>query len=195
MSDHQAGRTEARRTPQTVLITGGASSGKSALAERLARSWQRPVVFIATAVAGDADMTERIARHRSERPAEWTTVEEPLELLVAVGQADPAAGLVIDCLTMWATNHYLDRRARDLDVRAVAVAEALAARPGPAAVITNEVGDGVVPATEQGREFRDLLGRVNRVFAATLDRALLVVAGQLIELHPPGDLVDFGDQS
>ncbi len=169
--------------PLTFLV-GGARSGKSALAVRLASEWEGPVVMLATAEArDDADLGARIARHRLERPASWRTVEEPLDLVGELGRVPGRAFLLVDCLTLWAANG-LEAGWSDEEIERAAVAAAwlAATRPAPTVVVSNEVGLGVVPATPLGRSFRDLLGRVNAVFAAHADRACLVVAGRTLEL-------------
>jgi adenosylcobinamide kinase / adenosylcobinamide-phosphate guanylyltransferase len=169
--------------PLTFLV-GGARSGKSSLAVRLAEEWEGPVVFVATAEAReDAELAARIARHRLERPPAWRTVEEPLDLAGGLAGAPDRAFVVIDCLTLWAANA-IEAGWSDEDVERVAVdtAAAAAARVSPTVVVSNEIGMGVVPATPLGRSFRDLLGRVNAVFAERADRACLVVAGRTLEL-------------
>jgi adenosyl cobinamide kinase/adenosyl cobinamide phosphate guanylyltransferase len=169
--------------PLTFLV-GGARSGKSSLAVRLAAEWEGPVVFVATAEAReDAELAARIARHRLERPPAWTTVEEPLDLAGGLAGAPDDAFVVVDCLTLWAANA-VEAGWSDENVERVAAetAAAAAARPSPAVVVSNEVGMGLVPATPLGRSFRDLLGRVNAVYAERADRACLVVAGRTLEL-------------
>jgi adenosyl cobinamide kinase/adenosyl cobinamide phosphate guanylyltransferase len=169
--------------PLTFLV-GGARSGKSALALRLASEWDGPVVFVATATAReDPEMHRRIEAHRAERPAGWTTVEEPLELARSVVEAPAGACLVVDCLTLWVANA-LEAGWSDTEVEdaAAGAARSAAARPEPAIVVSNEVGLGLVPDTELGRRYRDVLGRVNALVAAEADRALLVVAGRTLEL-------------
>jgi adenosylcobinamide kinase / adenosylcobinamide-phosphate guanylyltransferase len=157
--------------PLTLLI-GGARSGKSSLALRLAEG---EVVFIATAEAGDAEMAERIDAHRAERPPSWQTVEAPIDLAAALRDAPPDACVIVDCLTLWVANTMDEQPARE--------AAALAAgRPGRTIVVTNEVGLGIVPDNELARTYRDLLGRVNAIWADAADRVLLVVAGRTLEL-------------
>jgi adenosylcobinamide kinase / adenosylcobinamide-phosphate guanylyltransferase len=162
--------------PLTVLL-GGARSGKSALALRLAAAHE-PVVFVATAEARDDEMATRIEHHRRERPAEWLTVEEPLRLRPAIEGAPPGATLVIDCLSLWVAN--LLERGEPVDDGAAAVA---AARPGLTIAVSNEVGLGIVPATPLGREYRDVLGRVNALWANAAERAYFVVAGRTLPLE------------
>lgn len=168
-----------------VLLLGGARSGKSALALRLASGFSGPVVVVATAEARDEEMRERIRRHRAERPTDWHIVEEPIELAAAIGGAPAEACVVVDCLTLW-TSNLLERglAAAAIESEAERVAAATAARSAPAIVISNEVGLGVVPATRLGREFRDLLGRVNAIFAEAAEESLLVVACRLVRLAP-----------
>jgi len=170
--------------PLTVLL-GGARSGKSALAVELARSSGRDVVFVATAEAGDAEMAERIARHRTDRPAAWRTIEEPVHLRAAVARAPAASAVIVDCLALWVAN--LQEKGWDADAiaaEAAAAARELAARDA-SIVVTNEVGMGIVPATTLGRTFRDLLGRVNTVVVREAGRAYLVVAGRTLPLEVP----------
>ena len=169
--------------PLTFLV-GGARSGKSALAVRLASEWECPVTFLATAeTRGDEELTARIARHRLERPADWLTIEESLDIGREVARVPEPAFLVVDCLTLWAANA-LEAGWGEEEVERVAaeVAELAAGRASPSVVVSNEVGMGVVPATPLGRSFRDLLGRVNAVFAEHADRACLVVAGRTLDL-------------
>ena len=166
-----------------VVLVGGARSGISALALRLAARESTPVVFVATGEAGDDEMAERIERHRGERPGEWRTVEEPLELARALGEAGDGACVVVDCLSLWAAN-VLERRGADaVEEQADEVAAAAARRPGLTIAVTNEVGLGVVPATPLGRAYRDLLGRVNATWVAAADEAYFVVAGRALRLE------------
>lgn len=171
--------------PVTVLI-GGARAGKSALAARLASQTGLPVTFVATAQALDEEMKGRIARHREERPSEWETVEEPLDLGEALDAIDPARAVVIDCLTLWVSNLVLgDYDDGEIEKRAAVVAQTATDREAPAFVVTNEVGSGVHPSTEVGRRFRDVLGRVNVIWSEVATDAYLVVAGRSIPLNPP----------
>jgi adenosyl cobinamide kinase/adenosyl cobinamide phosphate guanylyltransferase len=167
-----------------VLLTGGARSGKSRLAVELALRQDEPVVFLATAEAGDEEMAERIASHRAERPAGWRTVEEPLRLCEAVAAADGC--LVVDCLSLWVANALEAAGAEEVERQAERGAAAAAARAGLTIAVTNEVGMGVVPATPLGRAYRDLLGRVNALWADAAESAYLVVAGRTIPLERLG---------
>jgi adenosylcobinamide kinase / adenosylcobinamide-phosphate guanylyltransferase len=166
------------------LILGGARSGKSALAVALARSSGLAVTFIATATAGDAEMAERIARHRAARPVGWRVIEEPVALATALRAACAAEHFVIvDCLTLWLSN-LLEAEAR-LDSERAALFEALPALPGRILLVTNEVGLGIVPENALARRFRDLAGSLNQAVAARCDRVTLVAAGLPIVLKGP----------
>ncbi len=163
------------------LILGGARSGKSALAGRRAEAFAQ-VVWIATAEARDAEMAERIARHRAERPAHWQTVEEPLSLAAALRRhAGNAAGadvcLVVDCLTLWLTNLLLAEDAGLLERETAALLDTLPALPGAIVLVANEVGLGIVPENALARRFRDEAGRLNQRVAAACERVTFVAAG------------------
>jgi len=164
-----------------VLLLGGARSGKSALAVELAGRSGAPVVFLATGEAGDEEMAARIARHRAERPAGWTTVEEPGELEAAVAAVAAGACLVVDCLSLWVAN-VLERGPDAIEAEAERAAALAASRPGTTIAVSNEVGLGVVPATPLGRAYRDLLGRVNATWARQAAEAYLIVAGRRLRL-------------
>jgi len=163
-----------------VLLIGGARSGKSSLAVERAAGAGLPVVFVATGEAGDDEMAARIELHRRERPAEWTTVEEPVELARAVADAPGDAVLVVDCLSLWVAN-VLERG--EVEAAAADAARLAAARPGPTIAVTNEVGLGIVPDNELARRYRDALGRVNAIWAAAADEAYFVVAGRALRLE------------
>jgi adenosyl cobinamide kinase/adenosyl cobinamide phosphate guanylyltransferase len=173
-----------------VLLTGGARSGKSALAVALAEGHDRDVVFLATAGASDDEMAARIARHRAERPSHWITVEEPLALEEAMGAVEASACLVVDCLSLWAANLLAVADAETVERAAAAAAAGAVARPGPTVAVTNEVGLGVVPASALGRAYRDVLGRVNAAWAACASESYLVVAGGVVPLQPAATVLD-----
>jgi adenosyl cobinamide kinase/adenosyl cobinamide phosphate guanylyltransferase len=163
-----------------VVLLGGARSGKSALAVRLAGE---AATLIATATAGDAEMEERIRRHRAERPAAWTTIEEPIDLAAALGSVGAGQAVVVDCLSLWVSNLMeAGRPDSAIEDEARAVAVAAAARGGLTVAVSNEVGLGIVPVTPAGRRYRDVLGRANASWAIAAERALLVVAGRTLEL-------------
>ena len=169
----------------TVLL-GGARSGKSALAQRLAGRWDGPVTVVATGQARDAEMAERIARHRAARPSGWETVEEPLGLAAALAACGQGRFVVVDCLTLWVSN-LLGQGLTDAEVgaRAGAAAATAAGRTAPTVAVSNEVGSGIVPADPLARRYRDLLGQVNAAWAAAADQTLLLVAGRALPLADP----------
>lgn len=164
-----------------TLITGGARSGKSELAVRIASRWSGPVTFVATAEARDDEMRDKISRHRADRPGSWSVVEEPTELEAALEAAPPLDLVVVDCLTLWVSN-LLERGATDVEARAAAASKAAGARRPPVLVVTNEVGGGIVPADPATRAYRDLMGIVNATFGRDAQRVLLTVAGRVATL-------------
>jgi adenosylcobinamide kinase / adenosylcobinamide-phosphate guanylyltransferase len=167
-----------------TFLVGGARSGKSSIAVRLAAESGRPVVFVATSEARDEEMAARIESHRAERPPEWSTVEAQLDLPGALVAAPAEACVVLDCVTLWTANALEIGWSDEAVVRAAEeVAELAAARGAPTVVVSNEVGLGVVPDTPLGRRYRDVHGRVNAIFAAAAQRACLVVAGRALELR------------
>lgn len=176
---------------QLILVLGGARSGKSAYAERLAREGEA-TLFVATAEALDEDMRQRIRKHRAQRPAAWDTLEEPLD---PVGAIPPVLSgqdtLLLDCLTVWVSNLLLepgdDNHAEEgILSRAGALLDLYERTDARWIVVSNEVGLGVVPATGLGRNYRDALGRVNQLFAARADRVYLMVAGLPLDLKSIG---------
>jgi adenosylcobinamide kinase/adenosylcobinamide-phosphate guanylyltransferase len=167
---------------KSILVTGGARSGKSALAEGLAAELGPHRVYIATAVAGDAEMAARIAAHRDRRGAGWTTLEAPHELVEALAATDDGRPRLVDCLTLWLSNLMLGER--DWRAAGDALVAALAAQASPVVLVTNEVGGGIVPENALGRAFRDAAGHLNQSVAAAADDVFLVVAGLPLWLKP-----------
>ena len=167
-----------------TLILGGARSGKSRYAQTLAEASGRPVTVIATARAGDAEMAARIARHRTERPGHWRTVEEPLALAEALaGRAGADAFLVVDCLTLWLLN-LLEAGEAVFERERAALLETLPGLSGRVVLVANEVGLGVVPMGELSRRFVDEAGRLNQSIASIADEVVLVAAG--LPMHLKG---------
>jgi adenosyl cobinamide kinase/adenosyl cobinamide phosphate guanylyltransferase len=173
-----------------VVLLGGARSGKSSLALELAAAAGTHVAFVATGEGLDEEMAVRIATHRAERPRDWVTIEEPLELDRALDAVDADATCVIDCLTLWVSNRLLrgDDGARVTDA-AVACAAQAAARSGLTVAVSNEVGLGIVPGTPLGRAYRDVLGAVNRAWVESAEWAGLVVAGRILRLEGADELL------
>ena len=161
-----------------TLVLGGARSGKSWYAlevgESLGESLDR--VFVATGVGFDEGMRERIARHRADRDSSWRTVEEAVEVWdVIARECREGRVVVLDCLTLWLNNLMLE--GRDVESDLTRLVESLEGVTGELILVSNEVGLGLVPDTELGREFRDLHGRMNQAVAGVCDRVLFMVAG------------------
>ena len=178
------------------FVSGGARSGKSRFAERLARETGRPLVYLVTMIASDEELVARIAAHRRDRPADASTIEAPRDPVSALATVDGASCVLLDCLSLWVSNRLIELgeapsldavAALDAELQAEAgrlVAIAIAEREGETIVVTNEVGGGLVPEYPLGRHYRDLLGRVNQRVAASADRAWLLVAGRPLPLPP-----------
>ncbi|WP_136637011.1 bifunctional adenosylcobinamide kinase/adenosylcobinamide-phosphate guanylyltransferase [Pseudooceanicola onchidii] len=161
-------------TPLT-LVLGGAASGKSGFAEGLVTATARPRTYIATAQAFDAEMTAKIARHREMRGTGWTTIEAPVDLARALAQAPADHIILIDCLTLWLTNLLLADR--DVEAATDDLIDTLAKVAAPVVMVSNEVGQGIVPETALARRFREAQGRLNIRMAARADTVIHVVAG------------------
>jgi adenosylcobinamide kinase/adenosylcobinamide-phosphate guanylyltransferase len=161
--------------PALTLVIGGARSGKSAFAEGLVTATTRPRRYIATAEAWDDEMRDRIARHQQDRGGDWVTVEAPLDLPAALSAARAGEVVMVDCATLWLTNHLLADH--DLDAQTAALVAALAACPAPVVIVTNEVGWSIVPENALARQFRDAQGRLNQRLAAQAGLVVTVIAG------------------
>ena len=168
---------------RSLFVLGGARSGKSAYALKIAEAYGFERLYLATAAPGDEEMAARIARHQADRGRGWMTLEEPLHVARALGaEARPGRAIVVDCLTLWLTNLML--AGRDPAPAVAGLADAIAALAGPAILISNEVGMGIVPDHKLGREFRDWQGRTNQEIARACDAAILVAAGFPLQLKP-----------
>lgn len=174
---------------QTILILGGARSGKSDYAQRLAGKLSSKVLYVATATAGDAEMAERINKHRLSRPPGWQTLEATMDITPALKAGNYDIDVVLlDCLTLLTTNVLLSdeehpdraeqRLLQDLD----SLCNYCQDRGITLIVISNEVGMGVVPPYPLGRQYRDMLGRVNQMMARRADRLLWLLAGFPIDV-------------
>ena len=174
------------RKSQLIFITGGARSGKSRFAQELGeRTPARQRIFLATAVACDQEMAERIHRHRRSRNGLWQTFEEPLLLPHRIPRRFLAPGslILLDCIPTLLTNLLLRKRSGPQIRRQAALLFATLRRPGlTTVVVSNEVGLGIVPEHELGRRFRDLLGQVNQKAAHAADEVYLLVAGIPVRL-------------
>jgi adenosylcobinamide kinase/adenosylcobinamide-phosphate guanylyltransferase len=171
---------------RSELILGGQRSGKSRRAELLARVWlarspQHRAVLIATGQPHDAEMRARIARHqedRAQRVPGLQTVEEPLHLDHAItAHSTPETLLVVDCLTLWLTNHLMPAHGPAGEPPMAALLQALRAAPGPVVLVGNEIGLGVIPMGREVRHFVDALGRLNQEVAAVCERVSFMAAG------------------
>lgn len=172
-----------------TLVLGGARSGKSAYAEQIAAASGKEVVYIATAQAGDGEMVARIAHHRQQRPAVWTTVEEPIALGDALQRwGAPQRVILVDCLTLWLSNLLFSGPADFPDVGTITLPpafheqrarflQALEQASGDIVLVSNEIGMGVVPYGAVSRCFTDEAGRLNQAVAARCEHAVLVAAG------------------
>lgn len=178
-----------------VFITGGARSGKSRHAEQLAAETGGAVVYVATMEPGDDELRGRIARHRQRRPAEWMTLEAPLDPAHALASAPAEGTVLLDCLSLWVSNQLFadgdpanwetarwERYVDQCVVNARVVIEAQEERTGPLITVTNEVGLGIVPMDALSRYYRDALGLVNQAFAAAASEATLMVSGLPVRL-------------
>jgi adenosylcobinamide kinase/adenosylcobinamide-phosphate guanylyltransferase len=191
-------RASSSPSPTVTLVTGGARSGKSAFAERLAADGRRPVVYLATARGEDDEMRARIAEHRRRRPPDWRTVEAPVEVARALAPLPPGVGtVVLEDLGLLVSNLLFaltggleptsDAVGR-LDAAVAEEVDALHERRVAGGwdliVVTNEVGWGIVPASPVARIFRDALGRANQELAARADAVYLLVAGIPLRVKP-----------
>ena len=168
---------------RSLLVLGGARSGKSAYAQSLAETCASERLYLATAAAGDEEMAARIARHRADRGQGWTTLEEPLEVASALAaEARPGRVVVVDCLTLWLSNLML--AGREPAAAIAGLARAIGDLAGPVILVSNEVGLGIVPEHRLGREFRDWQGRANREIAQACDAAVFIAAGLPVQLKP-----------
>jgi adenosylcobinamide kinase/adenosylcobinamide-phosphate guanylyltransferase len=166
-----------------TLILGGASSGKSAEAERRVTATGRARVYIATAEAWDAEMAGKIARHRAARGPAWRTVEAPRDLPAALATVTDTEAALIDCATLWLTNLMLAES--DLAAAEAALLAAIAACPAPVVIVSNEVGQGIVPDNALSRRFRTAQGGLNQRLAARAATVVAVMAGLSLTLKSP----------
>lgn len=167
----------------SLLVLGGARSGKSAYAQARAEALGERLTYIATAQAFDEEMVDRIAKHQADRNARWATVEEPLDLPAAI-EANSRADTVVlvDCLTLWASNLLLADR--DLGAALQALTRAVTGCQGPTILVANEVGLGIVPDNALARRFRDYAGSINQAVAAVAGEVVVMFAGLPMTIKP-----------
>ena len=175
-----------QKRPKIVLITGGVRSGKSSFAEKLAGNIGRKVTFIATAQALDEEMTDRIAKHQSNRPKHWETHEEPYQVAQVIQKVGEKTEVVlIDCLTLLVSNLMQDYRedasnnilAKNIIIQIKKIVRESLQCSATVIIVSNEVGLGLVPANPMGRFFRDILGQANQIIGADADRVYFMTAG------------------
>ena len=172
-------------TGEVVFLLGGARSGKSRLGEQLVEATPGRWIYLATAEALDDEMADRIAAHRSRRDSRWRTVEEPLDLPAALVEwSAPDTAILVDCLTLWLSN--LMGAGRDPAQAVDALVQALSTVEGRVVLISNEVGQGIVPDNALARTFRDTAGRMHQAVAEAAHRVLFVVAGLPLTLKDVG---------
>lgn len=165
-------------TAPITLILGGARSGKSTFAERLAQERFRCPLYLATAEGTDAEMAARIAAHRARRGAQWICIEEPLDLAQALQSGVPACdGVLVECLTTWAANVLVKEGEAVFGLRREALLAALSATTRPVILVSNEVGLGIVPEHPLGRQFRDFAGWLNQDLARLASEVAFLIAG------------------
>jgi adenosylcobinamide kinase/adenosylcobinamide-phosphate guanylyltransferase len=169
---------------RTIFITGGARSGKSRFAEELARQFGAPLGYLATAQALDGEMQERIRQHQARRGRAWQTIEEPLHLPQTLACNDGIhKAILVDCVTLWLTNLFLyyEDMGDDVEERIMdnvqRLANTLREIRTPVILVSNEVGQGIVPENQMARLFRDIAGRANQILAATADEAHVLISG------------------
>ena len=169
------------RFDQSLLVLGGARSGKSRHAQLAAEAAGGRLVFIATAQAFDDEMADRIARHKSDRDDRWVACEAPFDLAAAIEQEDrPDTVILVDCLTLWASNLMLDDR--DIEAATEMLVQRIATANARIVLVSNEVGWGIVPDNRLARRFRDVAGMANQRVAAAVSQVDLVVAGLALRL-------------
>ncbi len=169
---------------KTCLVLGGAKSGKSTYALKLAESYPPPRLFVATAQPFDDEMKEKIRLHRQQRKDRWDTVEEPLEVAAVIKKHSENYGVILlDCITLWISNLMLDEDIRFYDFQKILEELLVAIRTSncPVIVVSNEVGMGIVPDTSVGRKFREFAGFANQELAKTMNEVVFCVAG--LPLH------------
>jgi len=169
--------------PRTALVLGGARSGKSRFAERLAGESDLQKIYVATGAAHDSEMSERIALHRDQRGPSWITIEEQTDLVGVLSRdCRPGRVVLVDCLTLWLSN--LLFADKDLSVETRRLCESVATLQGPCIFVSNEVGMGIVPENRLSRSFRDAQGRLNQAMAQVCRKVVFVAAGLPVLLKP-----------
>lgn len=161
--------------PNRCFVLGGAASGKSFWAEKLAESYAKSMIYVATGQVFDVEMKKRVKIHTDRRNSNWTTAEAPLELGPVLEAATPDEVLLIDCATMWLSNQMMAES--DLQAAQTRLIDGLVDCAAPWIIVSNEVGHGIVPDNKLARAFREAQGRLNCVLAAQSELAVMITAG------------------
>ncbi len=166
----------------SILITGGARSGKSSFAEKRTLSFGVPVIYIATAQALDEEMEKRIQTHKERRGEDWLTISEPIAIADKLLSSDGKGACLVDCLTFWLSN--LMFAEKDITEATSSLIDAIGARRDPVILVTNEVGSSIVPENNLARRFRDEAGRLNQIVASAVDEVYTCISGIPLKLKP-----------
>lgn len=169
--------------PSLTLVLGGAASGKSAYAEKAIQAVCPCPTYIATAQIFDEEMTQKVEQHQKMRGTNWTTIEEPLDIATALKKAPQDIPVLIDCATLWLTNVILGDH--DTKKQTASFLKAVTAFPAPVIIVSNEVGQGIVPDNALSRKFRNAQGRLNQEIATQADCVVAVMAGLPLALKGP----------
>ena len=166
----------------TILVTGGARSGKSSFAEKRIKQLGSSLVYIATSEIIDSEMEKRVAEHQARRGSEWQTLHAPLKLTEALFETDGKGPCLVDCLTIWLNNLIFHNE--DTVVATKELIKVLEQRSDPVVLVTNEVGSGIVPENALARRFRDEAGRMNQIISEVADEVYLSVSGIPLQIKP-----------
>ena len=166
----------------TILVTGGARSGKSSFAEKRTKQLGSSLMYIATSEIIDSEMEKRVAEHQARRGSEWQTLHAPLKLAEALSETDGKGPCLVDCLTIWLNNLIFHNE--DTVVATKELIKVLEKRSDPVVLVTNEVGSGIVPENALARRFRDEAGRMNQIISQVADEVYLSVSGIPLQIKP-----------
>ena len=166
----------------TILVTGGARSGKSSFAEKRTKQLGSSLMYIATSEIIDSEMEKRVAEHQARRGSEWQTLHAPLKLTEALFETDGKGPCLVDCLTIWLNNLIFHNE--DTIVATKELIKVLEQRSDPVVLVTNEVGSGIVPENALARRFRDEAGRMNQIISQVADEVYLSVSGIPLQIKP-----------
>ena len=166
----------------TILVTGGARSGKSSFAEKRTKQLGSSLMYIATSEIIDSEMEKRVAEHQARRGSEWQTLNAPLKLTEALSETDGKGPCLVDCLTIWLNNLIFHNE--DTIVATKELIKVLEQRSDPVVLVTNEVGSGIVPENALAKRFRDEAGRMNQIISEVADEVYLSVSGIPLQIKP-----------